>query len=100
MPVYTLMPTDVLFFRDGRPLKTAGLFPVLENSDWLFPAPLDFVPSKEDLLQVLGPLRSDTGDARHNPLEPLRYSLGNPCAPSKEEPEPWWSKGAFEAYLN
>jgi hypothetical protein len=24
MPVYTLTPTDVLFFRDGRPMEVAG----------------------------------------------------------------------------
>jgi CRISPR-associated protein Cmr3 len=159
MPVYTLTPTDVLFFRDGRPmevagghgarwpepslifdaihaalhrafpqtqgwehshrygvssdrdynrketqrfgsLKTVGLFPVLENGCWLFPSPLDIVPSKDARLQLLRPLRPDIHSGRDDNLPPpLSYSLGSPCAPSKEGAEPWWSRAAYEAYL-
>src|SRR5208282_1759058 len=159
MPIFTLTPTDVLFFRDGRPmevagghgarwpepslvfdalhaalhrafpdveewehshrfgrssdrdfnrrptqrfgaLKTAGLFPALENGDWLFPAPLDFVPSDDGVLRLLRPLRPDANGAKDNLPEALRYPLGNCCVPSKAKGKPWWSKAAFEAYLS
>jgi hypothetical protein len=80
-------------------LKTAGLFPVLENGCWLFPSPLDIVPSKDPRLQLLRPLRPDIHSGRDNLPPPLSYSLGSPCAPSKEGAEPWWSRAAYEAYL-
>lgn len=161
MPIYTLTPTDLLFFRDGRPmetagghgarwpepslifdaihaalhrafpskqlwehehrygrssnrdyarktdqrfgsLKTAGFFPVLAHGEWLFPSPLDFVPSDESddaRLQLLTPLRPDVGFGKSNLPKPLTYSLGNPFAPSKRNTAPWWSKAAFDGYL-
>jgi CRISPR-associated protein Cmr3 len=159
MPIYTLTPSDLLFFRDGRPmeaagghgarwpepslifdaihaalhrafrngqqwehnhqygkssdrdhngradqrfgsLKTAGLFPVLPNEDWLFPSPYDVVPSDEPGLQLLTPLRGDVDPGRSNLPQPLTYSLGTPGVPSKRSAAPWWSKAAFEAYLS
>jgi CRISPR-associated protein Cmr3 len=158
MPLYTLTPQDVLFFRDGRPIETsgghgarwpepslifdalhaalhrafppnqrqtwehphrfgrssdrdpsreptqrfgalatAGLFPVLENGDWLFPAPQDVVPSSGDDLRLLLPLSGNEGV--QNLPTPLQYSLANPCSPSKENISPWWTRNAFAAYL-
>lgn len=81
-------------------LKTAGLFPALENGDWLFPAPLDVVPSDDGVLRLLRPLRPDANGAKDNLPEALRYPLGNCCVPSKAKGTPWWSKAAFEAYLS
>lgn len=161
MPLYTLTPQDVLFFRDGRPiatagghgarwpepslifdaihaalhrafpadspgqfqpwehshrfgrssnrdlnrdrtqrfgaLATAGLFPVLETGEWLFPAPQDVVPSESNELHLLAPLKSEHGDS--NLPKPLRFGLGNPCEPSKDELAPWWTRSAFADYL-
>jgi hypothetical protein len=80
-------------------LKTAGLFPVLKNGNWLFPSPLDVVPSVGATLEPLRPLRRDSDTERDNLPLPLGYSLGSHCVPSKVAIEPWWSKAAYEDYL-
>lgn len=158
MPLFTLTPNDVLFFRDGRPMEatgghgarwpepslifdalhaalhrafpegqrqewehahrygrssdrdmtrarsqrfgslaTAGLFPVRENGEWLFPAPKDALPSNPNRLSLLLPMDEPHG-ASDLP-RPLRYPLGNTSAPSKVEAKPWWSPTAFASYF-
>jgi len=79
-------------------LQTAGLFPVLENGDWLFPSPQDVVASGDPGLHLLSPLAKEPL-SRCNLPAPLKYSLASPCEPSKEESKPWWTRKAFDAYL-
>jgi CRISPR-associated protein Cmr3 len=81
-------------------LKTAGLFPVLNAGDWLFPAPLDIVASSNGELAFLKPVRPDNNGAKHNLPKPLSYPLGSPCVASKQKTKLWWSKAALEAYLS
>lgn len=89
-------------FRNQRfgALRTAGPFPsVVRGSEkpiWLFPAPADFLPFAGHS-GFMVPLRDGWGSS--SLPSPLKYSLGNPCEPSKEQAEPWWSKSAIEAAL-
>jgi hypothetical protein len=191
MPAYTITPEDILFFRDGRPMETAGghgarwpepsvIFdalhaalhrafpaerreqfqawehshhcgknghypernddskrmqrfgslatvgpfpalvgqtsglPVLAGSDrppsersspepsgrrpdprWLFPRPQD-VTAQDALSPTLLPMQHASGTSDL----PLRFPIGSTKQPSKEEPLPWWTKEAIEAYLH
>ena len=162
MPSYQIVPQDVLFFRDGRPMEagagsgghganwpapsiifdaihaalyraypepqpwehthrsgrssdrdcdrketqrfgslaTAGPFPCREDtgqSEWLFPGPADILPGDDARATPLAPMR-DAGGASNLP-KPLRYALGSQSQPGKQDPKPWWSKSALEAYL-
>lgn len=156
---YRLTPTDLLFFRDGRPmaagegighgarwplppvffdalhaalhrafpestgqewetthagrfrngrgrngelrfgtLRTIGPFPC-RNSEWLFPAALDVRRDGVDKqIGTLRPLREDRANTSDLP-NPLRYALGNPCAPGKDEPPHWWTAAQWRDYL-
>jgi CRISPR-associated protein Cmr3 len=161
-----LVPTDILFFRDGRPmggsatghgaawplptvtnaalhaalwrsglatqshahgrkqgreigaakerfgsLTTAGPFPVCTNgtaSTWFFPRPLDADCKPELdtngnqtgkgttklLAQPTAPL---PGSASSNPLP---YLVASTVPPTKDTLRPWWSEGAWNAYLD
>ena len=151
-------PTDVLFFRDGRPiggassghgaawplpnildaafhaalhranlegvhghnhrfgnenrgtdvrkfgsLVTAGPFPVCTNGDahtWFFPRPLDGGVSGETPSAVLNPICLNSSQKSSTLPEPLRYATGSTVPPSKDSISPWWSEGAWNAYLN
>jgi CRISPR-associated protein Cmr3 len=85
-------------------LVTAGPFPVLNGAGgqavaprWLFPRPQD-VAAQDSVLPALLPLKNTGG---HNDLPaPLLYSLASLAEPSKDEPLPWWTKQAVEAYLS
>lgn len=162
MPAYTITPDDVLFFRDGRPmatagghgarwpepsvifdalhaalhrgfpdkpqrwehrhrygrssardmtcdrtqrfgsLATAGPFPARAGTGWLFPRPQDVTtsPSKETwLLQPLAARDPSNLSDLSNLPSPLKYPLPSFAPPSKDEPLPWWTKAAIEAYL-
>jgi hypothetical protein len=163
MPAYQIIPQDLLFFRDGRPMEagagsgghganwpapsiifdaihaalhraypdqqhwehphrygkssdrdyqreatqrfgslaTAGPFPCREQhgeSLWLFPGPADVAPGDSSAATTLRPMK-DAGGSNNLP-KPLLYPLANPSQPSKEQPKPWWSKRAVEAYLS
>jgi len=156
MNTILLQPTDVLFFRDGRPmggasaghgaawplptvinhafhaalhragevfqdvhphrrgrsgvysdapehrdrrfgsLVTAGPFPVCTNGadhTWFFPRPADADDSGAAFLHPHG-----TNAPSSLPL-PCRYPVVSAKPPSKETPKPWWSEGAWNAYL-
>ena len=158
MNIVLLQPTDILFFRDGRPmgaassgqgaawplpnvinhafhaalhraqiegvhkhvpgrssshrdysdanrntngrlfgaLTTLGPFPVCTDGaapTWFFPRPAD---AGQDGIATLHPIQK-TG---HSSLpSPLMNAVGNTRPPSKEFPNPWWSEGAWNAYL-
>lgn len=157
MRAYNIIPQDLLFFRDGRPidtvgghgarwpepslifdaihaalhrafpnsdnawehshrygrssdrdhsrnrehrfgsLTTAGLFPVDEKGNWYFPSPADYVPSEsENSFYTLKPMKPI---GVSNLPNPLKYTLGNPCPPSKTERSGWWSRKAFNHYF-
>ncbi len=178
MPAYTITPEDILFFRDGRPMETAGghgarwpepsvifdalhaalwrAFPTAQpwehahrygrSSDrdmtrarsqrfgslatagpfpavggtgyqpvaagnlpaalWLFPRPQDVTAVSGNKISLLQPIKP-TGDpsAPSNPSHlsnlpaPLEYLLASSAPPTKDEPLPWWTKTAIEAYL-
>jgi len=159
-----LAPTDILFFRDGRPmggassghgeawplptvtnaalhaalwrsglatqarshqrridhkpsgggerfgsLVTAGPFPVCTHGDattWFFPRPLDAdcqtkrqddkATAPADIQCLATPQAPLPGAASSNPL-PLSVAATVP--PTKDSPAPWWSEGAWNAYL-
>jgi len=76
-------------------LATAGIFPV-DNSKWLFPRPADW---REDGTQGAA-LKPELLQGRSNLPSPLTHALANPCKPSKAEAKPWWTKAAFESYLD
>ena len=156
--MHTLLihPTDVLFFRDGRPMSgassghgaawplpnildaafhgalhranlhgvhghnhrvgeenrgtdarkfgslvTAGPFPVCTNGvghTWFFPRPLDGGVSGVTASDVLHPIFHD-GSRNSSLPAPLCYAAGSTVPPSKESASPWWSEGAWNAYL-
>ena len=85
-------------------LATAGPFPVLAGTGrppaaggWLFPRSQD-VTTHDSLAPALLPLKHPAG---HSDLPaPLRYPLASRAEPAKDEPLPWWTKPAVEAYLN
>lgn len=91
-------------------LQTAGPFPVRAKEPgeerWLFPCPGDAVSDTNHVsgLGRLAPL-ADAGGISDLAVWLTRGSakpwhpLGNPCHPSKEEPQPWWSKSAIETWL-
>lgn len=81
-------------------LTTAGPFPCEWDSEankwrWFFPRPADVVVT--DGLRRLHPIQDSGGSCDLPP--PLRYSLGNPCPPTKAELAPWWTREAWQAYL-
>ena len=153
MNTILLQPTDVLFFRDGRPmggasaghgaawplpsvinhafhaalhragdvikeahphrrgrsgvyeesrdrrfgsLVTAGPFPVCTSGadhTWFFPRPAD---ADDSGTAFLHPHRTDA----HSSLPaPCKYPVISTKPPSKDTPKPWWSEGAWNAYL-
>ncbi len=156
MNTLLLRPTDVLFFRDGRPmsgslgghgaawplptvtnaalhaalwragiegahehrrgrsgvyvetrdrkfgsLKSVGPFPVCTNSaaaTWFFPRPLDAALPGETRPSVQ-PLAKDFDRARSSLPSPLKWAVANTQPPTKDQPKPWWSEGAWNAYL-
>ncbi len=91
--------------RGNRPqrfgsLTTVGPFPCQWDSEakqwrWLFPRPADVVLT--DGLKRLHPIQESGGGC--DLAAPLRYSLGNPCPPTKVEPASWWTREAWQAYL-
>ena len=155
MKTYQITPSDLLFFRDGRPmetgegsgghggnwpfptvffdalhaalwrafpnevnwepkrhtakknrqgeapqrfgnLKTCGPFPQVKDQ-WYFPRPLDACFDRNQTIQAMRPLTEKTGVS--DLPAPLRYPLSNPCPPTKERPNAWWSKRAIESFL-
>jgi len=77
-------------------LATAGPFPMREGA-WFFPRPQD-VTTEDRLAPTLLPMKNPGG---HSDLPtPLRHPLASLAEPSKEEPSPWWTKQAIEAYLS
>lgn len=156
MNTLLLSPTDVLFFKDGRPmsgslgghgaawplptvtsaalhaalwragihgvhehrrgrsgdyedtrdrkfgsLKTAGPFPVCANGSaatWFFPRPLDAgIPEQTN--PSLLPLTQGFDPKRSSLPKPLRFGVANTRPPTKDQPKPWWSEGAWNVYL-
>ena len=157
MNTLLLHPTDVLFFKDGRPmsgslgghgaawplptvtsgalhaalwragikgahqhrrgssgayaetrdrqfgsLKSAGPFPVCANGSattWFFPRPLDAgIPgqTRPSLLPLAKGFHRD-----HSSLKrPLKWAVANTQPPTKDQPKPWWSEGAWNTYLD
>ncbi len=160
MNTLLLHPTDVLFFRDGRPmggslaghgaawplptvlngalhaalwradldgvhthrrgrssdrrddaardrkfgsLVTAGPFPVLIENDhgqqtapqWFFPRPSDAQDSETTAVTVQ-PAKL-TGSSSLPSF--LQYAVANTRPPTKDKPAAWWSKAAWDAYL-
>ena len=153
MNTILLQPTDVLFFRDGRPmggasaghgaawplpsvinhafhaalhragavfkeahphrrgrsgiyeeardrrfgsLVTAGPFPVCTSGadhTWFFPRPAD---ADDSGTVFLHPHRVD---ANSSLPAPCKYPVISTKPPSKDTPKPWWSEGAWNAYL-
>lgn len=156
MNTILLQPTDVLFFRDGRPmggasaghgaawplpsvinhafhsalhragdvfnaahrhrrgrsgiyptaqehrdrrfgsLVTAGPFPVCTSGadhTWFFPRPAD----ADDRGSVF--LHPHRVDAPSSLPAPCKYPVISTKPPSKDTPKPWWSEGAWNAYL-
>jgi hypothetical protein len=153
MNTILLQPTDVLFFRDGRPmggasaghgaawplptvvnhafhaalhragdvfkdthphrrgrsgvyeesrdrrfgsLVTAGPFPVCTNGadhTWFFPRPAD---ADDSGCAILHPFRTDSPSSLQ---APCRSPVTSTKPPSKESAEPWWSEGAWNAYV-
>jgi CRISPR type III-B/RAMP module-associated protein Cmr3 len=80
-------------------LKTAGLFPILPDGRWLFPAPQDVVYAPiQDPNWLLGLLPSDTA-LTNLPVQWIKYVPASYAAPTKEEPAPWWTRNAWKAYL-
>lgn len=89
---------DVPEHRDRRfgSLVTAGPFPVCTNGadhTWFFPRPAD----ADDCGPVsLHPHRTDAPSSL--PV-PCNYPVVSTKPPSKETANPWWSEGAWNAYL-
>ncbi len=77
-------------------LLTAGPFPVCtigEAHTWFFPRPADANDQGEIILSpYLTPSPSSLP-------APCKYSVGSCFPPSKEKFKPWWSEGAWNAYL-
>ena len=77
-------------------LRTAGPFPVFENGGsriWYFPRPADADDSARPVL-----LPSMTIGPSSLP-EPCCFPVVSTKPPSKDEPKPWWSRTAWDAYL-
>lgn len=90
--------SDAPEHRDRRfgSLVTAGPFPVCTNGTectWFFPRPAD---ADDSGAAVLHPHRLDAPSSL--PM-PCRYPIVSAKPPSKETPKPWWSEGAWNAYL-
>ena len=88
--------------KDGRKfgsLTTVGPFPVHSDGarrTWYFPRPLD-AGATDNLQATLLPI---TGDRAQSSLPPpLQCSVANTVEPSKDPVQPWWSEGAWNAYL-
>ncbi len=85
-------------------LATAGPFPV-KQGQWLFPAPADATASTDPANWLLRPIPFDPSDPSNpshpssNLPPPLKYPLANYAPPTKDTPDPWWTKAAIEAYL-
>jgi CRISPR-associated protein Cmr3 len=77
-------------------LVTAGPFPVGPDGGWFFPRPADAQKPGSTLVTHRPTPRSG---ASSQPLW-LECAAGNTQAPSKETPEPWWSRELWTAYLN
>ncbi len=93
-------------------LATAGPFPALGTTSWLFPRPQDVTdvttsPEKatqpQDKTWLLQPLTDQSNlsypSALSNLPAPLKYPLASFAPPTKDELLPWWTKAAIEAYL-
>lgn len=91
-------------------LVTAGLFPSLgekANLEWLFPCPADIAraDAKNSSGQVIGAeygklMPVANAESSSDLPSPLRYVLASPLEPSKTKAPEWWTKKAWEAYLN
>lgn len=157
MKTFTLTPQDVLFFRDGRPietagghgarwpepsvifdalhaalwrafpdpnawehrhdfgrsshrpqkgdtqrfgsLKTAGLFPVLPDSRWLFPAPQDVIAARDDSADWCLRVPGATTSLTTLPVSWMKHFPASFALPTKAEPAPWWTRNAWLDYL-
>ncbi len=81
-------------------LATAGLFPVVNDEHWLFPAPADVTPDLEADRWLLAPALHPGANPSANLPKPLLYPVANLSKPSKESVAPWWASNAWNSYLN
>lgn len=80
-------------------LTTVGPFPVRFDGTghtWYFPRPLDAGATDNPKATFL-PLAG--GSALSSLPPPLLCSVANTVVPSKDPVQPWWSEGAWNAYL-
>lgn len=79
-------------------LITAGPFPVSPEDRWFFPRPLDAGKSGSSKI-TLKPLTDFNRDLSSLP-KPLLYPVANTEDANKQTPHAWWSRDAWDAYLN
>ena len=103
-----LQPIDKTARHFGS-LLTAGPFPVKVGDEdrpetwrWFFPRPADAQKAgRTDITLRPVPLAESDENQRLCSLPvPLNYMVASTCTPTKDRPEPWWSKQAFSAYLD
>jgi hypothetical protein len=80
-------------------LLTAGLFPIVDDGRWLFPAPADATPSTDDASWLLKPVDQSATSDQSNLPQPLCYSVASFAMPTKDSILPWWSAQAWHSYL-
>jgi CRISPR-associated protein Cmr3 len=78
-------------------LKTAGVFPVLDDGRWVFPAPQDVVSARDNEPWLLQ-LQKATGT--NLPVPWLQYSPASFAQPAKGEASAWWTREGWMAYLD
>lgn len=79
-------------------LQTAGLFPVWRDGRWLFPAPADVSTDDSNEGWRLVP-QKPVGTA-NLPASFLKYFCASHATPTKDTVAPWWSRDAWQSYLN
>lgn len=83
-------------------LVTAGPFPVAADGTWLFPRPLDVGPKDSaggHTAATFHPMKIDGGPRLSSLPGPLVHPVVNAEGASKDTPSPWWSRRAWQAYL-
>ncbi|MGP8201647.1 MAG: type III-B CRISPR module-associated Cmr3 family protein [Limisphaerales bacterium] len=80
-------------------LKTAGIFPILPDDRWLFPVPQDVVSTTDNDTNWLLCLQPVNGSHTNFPAQWINYAPASHATPTKEEPAPWWTRDAWQAYL-
>lgn len=78
-------------------LQCAGPFPIHSDGSWLFPRPADAQESGTSR-PTHQPLTENITGANSN-LSARLLSVVSNVHPSKQSPEPWLTRDAFEAYL-